>query len=69
MRIRDNMDQMGEQTYNLLRGGLLLSAALLSAGCAAILQGNLAAADSWRDLAASVLLITTVLSCCMAKRE
>ena len=69
MRIWDNMDQMGEQTYNLLRGGLLLSAALLSAGCAAILQGNLAAADSWRDLAASVLLITTVLSCCMAKRE
>ena len=67
MRIIANLDRMGEGTYTLLRRGLLLSAALLAAGCPAILQNLWTFADICRDLSLSVLSVTAVVSCCMAE--
>ena len=69
MRIWDNLDHMGDQTYSLLSRGLLLSAALLLAGCIAILRGNLPAADTCRDASCAVLLLTVLLSSLLAKKE
>ncbi len=69
MRIWENMDRMGDRTYSLLSKGLLLSAALLGLGCIAILQGSLPTADTCRDLSSTVLLITTIVSCYIAKNE
>ena len=69
MRIWDNLDRMGDLTYSLLSKGLLLSAALLFIGCMAILRGNLAAADTCRDLSSAVLLLATILSCYIARKE
>ena len=69
MRIWDNLDRMGDLTYFLLSKGLLLSAALLFIGCMAILRENLAAADTCRDLSSAVLLLTTISSCYIARKE
>ena len=69
MRIVENLDRMGDRPYTLLRRGLLLSAALLAAGCPAIVQGLWAFADTCRDLSLSVLLVTAALSCYRAKAE
>ena len=69
MRILDNIDRMGDRTYSLLSKGILLSAALLLIGCMAILQNNFPIADTCRDLSSTVLLITTVFSCYIAKSE
>ena len=68
MRIVENLDRMGDGTYTLLRRGILLSAALLAAGCPAIVQGLWGCADTCRDLSLSVLLVTAVWSCCVAEK-
>ena len=69
MRICKNLDCMGNTSYMLLSRGLLLSAAALAAGCFAIVAESWHTADVCRDISLSVLLLTTLLSCCAARRE
>lgn len=69
MRIWDNMDRMGDLAYSLLSKGILLSTALLSIGCMAILGDNWSIAETCRDLSSVALLVGVVASCYIAKNE